>query len=198
MPSILPRITDPCKDTTRTPDERLAEAWLFVDLSDRLPEEADLLGRRSHPPLDPVDRRLVELLVADGRLSVHELAARAGVARSTAYSRVDRLQADGVITGFSATVDPAAVGLGITALVLVDVDQQRWHSARDAMLELPGVEYLAFTLGTFDMVLLVRAADVDDLRTVVLERLHELDEVRSAQTVVVVEEHRRPVLPKSG
>ena len=154
-----------------------------------------MIGRRSHPPLDPVDRRLVELLVADGRPARGPRAARAGVARSTAYSRVDRLRADGIITGFSATVDPAAVGLGITALVLVDVDQQRWHSARDAMLELPGVEYLAFTLGTFDMVLLVRAVDVDDLRTVVLERLHELDEVRSAQTIVVVEEHRRPVLP---
>jgi DNA-binding Lrp family transcriptional regulator len=56
--------------------------------------------------------------MADGRISVNELATRVGVSRATAYSRLDRLRSDGVITGFTATVDPAKVGHGVAAELL--------------------------------------------------------------------------------
>src|SRR5690606_36347310 len=72
----------------------------------------------AEPPvtLDDVDRRIVAALVADGRLSINELASRVGVSRATAYARLDRLRANGVITGFTAKVDPAKVGHGVAAL----------------------------------------------------------------------------------
>ena len=107
-------------------------------------------------PLDDIDRRIVAALVADGRLSVNGLASEVGVSRATAYSRLDRLRSEGVITGFTATVDPAKVGHGIAALILVNVEQNEWRSARDELLDLPGVEYLAFASGGVDFVLLVR------------------------------------------
>src|SRR5687768_896859 len=117
-------------------------------------------------PLDEVDRRIVTALVDDGRLSVNELASRVGVSRATAYTRLDRLRADGVITGFTATVDPTKVGHGVAALILVNVDQNEWRAARDELLQLPGVEYMAFTSGGFDMVVLVRVASIEALRDV--------------------------------
>ncbi len=107
--------------------------------------------------LDAVDAALVRELVADGRLSMNELAARAGVSRATAYSRVERLRRDGVITGFTATVDPARVGYGVTALILLNVRQSDWREARDAFLAIPGLSYLAMTSGAFDMAMVVRA-----------------------------------------
>ncbi len=144
-------------------------------------------------PLDDVDRRIVEALIDDGRLSVNELASRAGVSRATAYTRLDRLRADGVITGFTATVDPAKVGHGVAALILVNVEQNEWRAARDELLHLPGVEYLAFTSGGFDMVALVRVASIEALRDVVLDHLHGATHVRSTQTVFVLDEQRRQV-----
>ena len=69
-------------------------------------------------------------------------------------------------------VDPAKVGLPIAALILVNVEQHSWQAARDELAALPGLEYLAFTSGGFDMVLLVRVPDVVALRDVVLVRLH--------------------------
>jgi DNA-binding Lrp family transcriptional regulator len=142
------------------------------------------------PDLDDVDRLLVHELVADGRLSVNALAERANVSRATAYGRFRRLRDSGVIRGFSAVVDPARVGLPITALILVNVEQSNWQAVRDELMALPGLEYLAFTSGGFDMVLLVRVPDVVALRDVVLVRLHGSRHVRSTQTIFVLDEDR--------
>ncbi len=143
--------------------------------------------------LDDVDRRIVAALIDDGRLSINELASRVGVSRATAYARLDRLRANGVITGFTAKVDPAKVGYGVAALILVNVEQNEWRAARDELLDLPGVEYLAFTSGGFDMVALVRVPSIEALRDVVLDRLHGATHVRSTQTVFVLDEQRRQV-----
>ena len=143
--------------------------------------------------LDDVDRAIVAALVDDGRLSVNELAHRVGVSRATAYARLDRMRTDGVITGFTATVDPAKVGHGVAALILVNVEQNEWRKARDELLGLPGVEYLAFTSGGFDMVVLVRVPTIEDLRDVVLDHLHGATHVKSTQTVFVLDEHRRRI-----
>jgi DNA-binding Lrp family transcriptional regulator len=148
--------------------------------------------------LDDIDRRILGELVADGRASVNRLAERVGVSRATAYSRLERLQGNGVITGFRAEVDPAKVGLPVAALILANVEQHAWQEARDELLRLPGLEYLAFTSGGFDMVLLVRVPDVVSLRDVVLVRLHGSRHVRSTQTIFVLDESRLPGLPGAG
>src|ERR1700730_14141234 len=138
--------------------------------------------------LDAVDRGIIELLAADGRMSVNELATQVHVSRATAYARLERLQADGVITGFTVTVDPNKLGYAVAALVLVNVDQSQWREIREAVAQLPGLEYLAFTSGGFDLVLLVRLPDIRDLRDVVLVRLHDIPGIRSAQTIFVLDE----------
>ena len=145
--------------------------------------------------LDDVDRNLLQLLIADGRLSMNELAGRAGIARATAYTRVERLRRDGVITGFTVNIDPSQAGFGVIALILLNVRQSDWRAARDQLLAVPGVVYLAMTSGTFDMVMLVRAPDVHHLRDVVLGELHDVPQVRSTQTIFVLEEHGPLPLP---
>src|SRR5690606_24054230 len=150
--------------------------------------------RRAAAPatdLDDVDRRIVACLTEDGRMSVNELAARVGVSRATAYARLDRLRSEGVITGFTAVVDPARVGYGLAALILVNVEQNEWRAARDELLHLPGVKHLAFTSGGFDMVARVRAASVEERRDGIRVRLHGATHVRSTRTVFVLDEQRR-------
>jgi DNA-binding Lrp family transcriptional regulator len=127
-------------------------------------------------------------LQRDGRISVNELAAEVSVSRATAYQRLERLRAAGVIKGFTAVVDPAAVGLTIAALILANVEQHAWRGAREKLRHLPGLQYLAMTTGGFDFALLVRVADVETLRDVVLDRLQGMPEVRSTQTVFVLDE----------
>jgi DNA-binding Lrp family transcriptional regulator len=140
--------------------------------------------------LDDVDRQLLALLRADGRMSVNEAAQQAHVSRATAYARLERLRANGVITGFQADVDPVKVGLPVTALILINLEQKNWPSVHDALGAIPGVQWSAFTSGSFDMVLLVRMKDVAALRDVVLVQLHGLKFVKSSQTVFVLDEEQ--------
>jgi DNA-binding Lrp family transcriptional regulator len=147
-------------------------------------------------PLDPTDLAIVAALVEDGRLSMNELAQRVNVSRATAYARLDRLRQHGVITGFTALVDRAKLGLPIAALILLDVDQHEWRELSDELRRLPGFDYLAVTSGEFDMVMLVRAPDIESLRDVVLTQLATLPRVRNTRTIFVLDEVVGPV-PRS-
>lgn len=79
-------------------------------------------AERSHrandvQPLDGVDRRILAQLIGDGRVPNNALAVRVGIAASTALARVRSLVERGVIRGFTAEVDPAAVGRPVQAIV---------------------------------------------------------------------------------
>jgi Lrp/AsnC family transcriptional regulator, leucine-responsive regulatory protein len=148
---------------------------------------------RSVVQLDPVHRRMLELLRSDGRVSVATLADRVGVSRASAYSRLEWLRAEGVVTGFSARVDSRRIGLGIAALIMVTVRQPAWPTLREQLAAMPEVEWCAITTGTHDLVMLVRVPDVEALRDVILERLQTMPDVRSTETIFVLDEVvRRP------
>lgn len=142
--------------------------------------------------LDDIDRRLLDLLVADGRASVNALADAAGVSRANAYRRLDRLRDTGVIRGFAARLDHAKAGRPVTVLILVSVEQHRWREVRGALTALPEVDYLAATTGEFDFLALVRVGEVTQLRDVVLEQLHAITGVVSTRTVFVLDEQGEP------
>lgn len=139
-------------------------------------------------PLDGTDRALIDLLRANSRRAVADLADRAHISRASAYRRLRRLEDDGVITGYTVRTDPVALGLPLAAVILVSCDQGSWRTARTKLERLPGLEHLAATTGAFDFVLRVRVADTDTLRDVVLEDLHAIAEVRSTQTLFVLDE----------
>lgn len=138
--------------------------------------------------LDDVDRGLIAALRSDGRASVSDLAGRVSVSRATAYQRLARLRETGVIRRFTVDVDPRKIGLPIAALVLVSVAQHSWRGVGDRLRRLAGVEWLALSSGTFDYVLLVRAPDIDHLRDVILDDLQSIPEIRSSQTLVLLDE----------
>ena len=149
------------------------------------------MPRTADGAVDQVDRRLIDLLREDARMSVNDLAAQANVSRANAYQRLGRLRESGAIRRFTVDVDHRQLGDSITALVFVDIDQHAWREMGARLLELPGVDYVGFTTGTMDIVLIVRAPDMQHLRDVVLERLQSFPEVRSTQTSFVLEELRR-------
>ena len=149
------------------------------------------MPRATDATVDEVDRRLIDLLRDDARASVNDLATQANVSRANAYQRLARLRESGAIRRFTVDVDHRQLGDSITALVFVDIDQHAWREMGARLLELPGVDYVGFTTGTMDIVLIVRAPDMQHLRDVVLERLQSFPEVRSTQTSFVLEELRR-------
>jgi DNA-binding Lrp family transcriptional regulator len=139
-------------------------------------------------PLDDTDRLIVEALRADGRLSMRALAARVHLSRANTYTRVARLQRDGVITGFSAVIDPARYGYGLSAYVYLDIAQQSWKAVRRQVLSMPEVDHVALVSGQHDILLRVRTHDAASLRDFVLTRLQEMPEIRATRTELIFEE----------
>jgi DNA-binding Lrp family transcriptional regulator len=156
-------------------------------LSSQLPLSGSVPGR-SAPPLDDVDRAILRELTADGRLSVRTLAERVRVSRTNAYARLERLAADGVITGFTARLDPSRAGLGTSAYVLLNIDQNAWRAVSDQLRDVPYVQNIALVGGDVDIMILVRTPDNATLRDVVLARVHAVPGVRSTRTWLVFEE----------
>jgi DNA-binding Lrp family transcriptional regulator len=140
-------------------------------------------------PLDDTDRRILDELAADGRMSMRTLADRLHVSRANAYARVDRLQKSGVIRGFRADVDPVAAGLATTAYVTLNLRQADWRRIREQLQALPGIAHIGLVGGEFDVILLVRARDNEDLRRLVLDEIQGMEGVLTTRTLLVFEEH---------
>jgi DNA-binding Lrp family transcriptional regulator len=150
---------------------------------------ASRLGDKLSTTMDDIDSRIIEALRADGRASITAVAEAAHVSRANAYARLSRLLEDGVITGFTAKVDPVRSGRGSSAYVTLRVEQAGWHELRDRLREIPEVEHFALVGGDFDVILLVRARDNEDLRRLVLETLPGIPSVRDTKTSLIFEDH---------
>lgn len=146
--------------------------------------------------LDDVDRRIVEELQSNGRITNAELAERVGVAASTCIARVRGLVSRKVITGFTASVDPRAMGLGLEVLVSVTVRsgaRQRIAEMSDELRSLPEVMQLFFLGGVEDFIIHLAARDSDHVRDFVMEHLSAHPAVSSTRTSIVFSHHQNPV-----
>jgi Lrp/AsnC family transcriptional regulator, leucine-responsive regulatory protein len=150
------------------------------------PEDGHFAG-----PLDSIDKNLVAELTRDGRVSVSDLAERVGTSRPNAHWRFQRLRDRGVIRGFTAVLDRRALGLEVTALIMISVEQDSWREVRAELESVEEIEYVAFTSGDFDFLILVRSHDMTAIRDVVLERLQSMGHIKSTKTVFVLDEGRR-------
>jgi len=143
--------------------------------------------------MDTVDRKLIEALRFDGRASYAELARMVGLSSSAVHERVAKLEATGVITGFRATVDPASIGMGVTALVGIEPGEYGRDELIAAALEaIPEVESCYGVAGDEAFVVQVRVASVDHLHRCI-GRLRAIDGVARTRTTVVLAtrfEHR--------
>jgi Lrp/AsnC family leucine-responsive transcriptional regulator len=106
-------------------------------LTAELPDE--IAPKPTKPSLDAVDLKILKELRDNGRISMAALADKVNLSRASAYNRVELLTRAGVITGFSARIDPRLVGLDICALVFVTVHPQMWKPFREALHGMPDV-----------------------------------------------------------
>ena len=136
-------------------------------------------------PLSSNDVRLLAILQADGRRSFTDLAGDLGMAGPSVHERVRKLESRGVIRGYSATVDPAA--LGLTVLAFTWVTQAPGTIATDLTPDfaaIPEIEECHHIAGEADYILKIRALDMEHLGEVV-RRVQTTQHVFSTETDVV-------------
>ncbi|RWZ64598.1 Lrp/AsnC family transcriptional regulator [Labedella populi] len=151
---------------------------------------------RAGGTIDDVDAAIIEHLQKDARIPNNHLAERVGIAPSTCIARVRSLIDRGVVTGFEAKVDPAALGLGLQALISVSVRSGARHRMAEfsaEMRRMPDVLQLFFLGGSEDFILHIAARDSAHVRDFVLEHLSAHPFVASTRTSMVFEHVSRAV-----
>lgn len=134
---------------------------------------------------DATDRRLVALLVADGRTTLRNLAEATGLSVSAVQARVRRLESDGVIRGYRAEVDPATVGLPLAAIVAVTpLDPAHEYDIPDRLSALREIESCHSVAGEDSFVLFVRVASPTALEALIRE-IRKRANVSTRTTVVL-------------
>ncbi|MBB4860171.1 Lrp/AsnC family leucine-responsive transcriptional regulator [Novosphingobium chloroacetimidivorans] len=140
--------------------------------------------------LDDFDRKIVNVLRTDGRISVTDLAQRIGLSKTPCQVRLRRLIEAGVIRGFTALVDPAKLGLDHVAFAEVKLSDTREAALREfnaAVQRIPEVEECHMLASSFDYLLKVRTSDIRRYRAVLGEKISALPHVASTSTFVAME-----------
>ncbi|MCV7409346.1 AsnC family transcriptional regulator [Mycobacterium florentinum] len=135
--------------------------------------------------LDDIDRILVRRLVADGRATLAELAASAGLSVSAVQSRVRRLEARGVVSGYSARIKPEAVGHLLSAFVAITpLDPSQPDDAPARLAHIEEIEACHSVAGEESYVLLVRVASPRALEDL-LQRIRTAANVQTRSTIIL-------------
>lgn len=149
-------------------------------------------------PLDRTDRAIIALLQNDSRLPYKQIAGHVGLAPSTVYERIKRLERDGVLRGAHWSVDLAAMGIRLEAMVFVRLSAHREQVQESftAWLATRAEVRAWFNLaGRQDFAVHVVARDAEHLRELVFGGLTARPEVEQVETNMIFEHRRFHVLP---
>lgn len=148
--------------------------------------------------LDRTDFEIVRALQNDARLSNKELASRVGLAPSSCLERVRRLRENGVLKGFHAEVDPQSVGIGLQALIAIQLarhSRPSFLAIREHLLSRPEVVGLFHVAGRDDFLVHVAVRDSDHLRDLTWQSITTRPEVAHIETSVIFDHIRAAEWP---
>jgi Lrp/AsnC family leucine-responsive transcriptional regulator len=147
--------------------------------------------------LDTIDFKIIQHLMSRGRVTWSELAATLELSAPATADRVRRLEERGVVQGYSALVDPEAVGCGLTAFISVTLERPEHRDPfLKRILELPQIQECHHVAGDDDYLLKVRCRSPRDLEQIITERIKSLQGiVRTRTTIVLSTAKETPALP---
>jgi DNA-binding Lrp family transcriptional regulator len=135
--------------------------------------------------LDATDRALLALLRDDARASTTELARKLKLSRTTVQSRMERLQRQRVIAGFTITVPDELEAELVRAHVLITLAPKRSGAIETALRKIAEVRVLHSVSGPFDLIAIVAAASIGELDALI-DRIGGLDGVERTTSAIVL------------
>ena len=141
--------------------------------------------------LDRTDLKILDLLQKNGRLTMTELAHQVGLSATPCTERVRRLEREGVITGYHARVDPAALGrplLVFVELTLSSKSGELFEKLRTELLLEPRVLECHLVSGRFDYLIKARIPEMNAYRRLLGDMLLGLPGARESRSYIVMEE----------
>jgi Lrp/AsnC family leucine-responsive transcriptional regulator len=143
------------------------------------------LSRVTTPGVEDTDRRILNLLAADGRMSFTDLGKATGLSTSAVHQRVKRLEQRGLITGYGATVNHDELGLPLTAFIsITPIDPSQPDDYPDRLRGIPEIESCWSVAGDESYILKIRVATPGDLEDLVA-RIRSAANVSTRTTIVL-------------
>lgn len=140
--------------------------------------------------IDGFDRKILDVISVEGRISVTDLSKRIGLSKSPTQARLRRLEETGVVRGYRALFDPIRLGRDHVAFVevkLSDTRESALAAFNTAILKVPEIEQCHLIAGAFDYLLKVRTSGMSSYRLVLAERISTLPHVASTSTYVAMQ-----------
>ena len=137
--------------------------------------------------MDEYDRKILSVLSVEGRISMTALGERVGLSKTPVTARVKRLEEDGVITGYCATLSASKLGVEHIAFLevkLSDTREKALDAFNQAVRAIPEVEACHMIAGGFDYLIKARTSDIFAYRQVLGEQLSRLPNVASTSTYI--------------
>jgi|TARA_B110000908_G_scaffold119092_1_gene139569 Lrp/AsnC family leucine-responsive transcriptional regulator len=152
--------------------------------------------------LDGFDRKILDVIAVEGRITVTDLAKRIGLSKSPTQARLRRLEETGVVRGYRALFDPILLGRDHVAFVevkLSDTRESALAAFNTAVTRIPEIEQCHLIAGAFDYLLKVRTSSMSSYRLVLADRLSTLPHVASTSTYVAMQAVKEEAItPKAG
>ncbi|MFH1064983.1 MAG: Lrp/AsnC family transcriptional regulator [Nanoarchaeota archaeon] len=143
--------------------------------------------------MDSKDEKILELLKRDSKLAVWQIAKKACMPVTTAHNRIKKMEKEGVIKGYTLSLDYAKLGKPITSFILVNIAYMlpsgkkiRQEDAAKEIKKQPGVEEVCIMTGTADILVKLRVHDINDLNDFVVNKLRSIDGISNTQTMIVL------------
>ncbi|ALT76903.1 MULTISPECIES: Lrp/AsnC family transcriptional regulator [unclassified Roseateles] len=148
--------------------------------------------------LDKFDFAILRALQQDARISLQELSAQVGLTSSPCWSRIKRMEEDGVIEGYAVRVNAAKVGLADTVIVQVTLDNHSDQALADfgrALEQIPEVLEAFLVSGDYDYYVRIAVADTRDYERLLRERLYQIPGIRHSKSSFVLRQLKQSQLP---
>ncbi len=137
--------------------------------------------------IDATDCAILGLLQSNGRISNADIARRLDMAPSAILDRIRKLEQKGIIQGYTARIDPTAIGLALTAFILVRTEESVGSGAiGQALAAMPEVLEVHHVAGEDCYLVKVRVADTSDLSRLLHDRFGHLKGVRNTRSTIVL------------
>jgi len=143
--------------------------------------------------LDEKDFRILDVLRNEARDSISEISKKTGIPITTVYNRLQRMEQDGIIKGYSAVLDYEKLGLGVLAYILINISYSKHtgqkidqESIAKKIRSLENVSEVSIITGESDMIVKVRTKSISQLNNFILKKLRNIEGIDKVVTMIAL------------
>jgi len=138
--------------------------------------------------IDKIDKKIIELLKRDGRMSYRKIAEEIGRTEVTVRRRVRKLIKEGVIRRFTVVIDPVKIGKSVQAFISVPIDVKETSKLVEKLRDMEEVSEAYFLAGRTILLLKINVEDLSALSRFLEEKLEVLGETRNVETYLILKD----------